>query len=219
MVDWCKWIWPPKSYPSPCTHRVSAPYTSQKIHWHYCGQFVNLSRGIFDFQGAEFGSTWNPSWRSEINRVETTTSNSCCGWKLAPCEAKKSVSRFQNLFEMNFLNEKWVFNPLAIKKTHFDSKKMPFLKLNDFLTNCCIDWHFHCFWSQKIPKTTDSGHQSFTFVLFCWLLAENFKKSAEKETYEVLLTGGAVFSEAPCTTSFNNKGVARLLTSFPPSWR
>ena len=134
-------------------------------------------------------------------------------------EAKKSVVCFQNWFKMNFLDEKWVFNPLAIKKTHFDSKKMPFLKLNDFLTNCCIDWHFHCFWSQKIPKTTDSGHQSFTFVLFCWLLAENFKKSAEKETYEVLLTGGAVFSEAPCTTSFNNKGVARLLTSFPPSWR
>ena len=90
MVDWCKWIWPPKSYPSPCTHRVSAPYTSQKIHWHYCGQFVNLSRGIFDFQGAEFGSTWNPSWRSEINRVETTTSNSCCGLKLAPYHNQQS---------------------------------------------------------------------------------------------------------------------------------
>ena len=47
-------------------------------------------------------------------------------------------------------------------------------------------------------KTTDSGHQSFTFVLFCWLLAENFKKSAEKNTYEVFMTGGSVFSEPPC---------------------
>ena len=48
-------------------------------------------------------------------------------------------------------------------------------------------------------KTTNSGHQSFTFVLFCWLLAENFKKSAEKNTYEVFMTGGSVFSEPPCT--------------------
>ena len=47
-------------------------------------------------------------------------------------------------------------------------------------------------------KITDSGHQSFTFVLFCWLLAENFKKSAEKNTYEVFMTGGSVFSEPPC---------------------
>ena len=50
-------------------------------------------------------------------------------------------------------------------------------------------------------KTTDSGHQSFTFVLFCWLLAENFKKSADKKTYEVFMTGVSVFSDPPCITN------------------
>ena len=48
-------------------------------------------------------------------------------------------------------------------------------------------------------KTTDSGHQSFTFVSFCWLLAENFKKSADKKTYEVFMTGVSVFSDPPCS--------------------
>ena len=135
-----------------------------------------------------FSNSFQKLWRGSTDFTNVTSRD------FVPfCEAKKSVSCFQNLFKMNFLNEKWVFNPLAIKKTHFDSKKMPFLRLNNFLTNCCIDLHFCCFWSQKMPKTTDSGHQSFTFVLFCWLLAENFKKSAEKETYEVLLTGGGRF--------------------------
>ena len=46
-------------------------------------------------------------------------------------------------------------------------------------------------------KITDSGHQSFTFVSFCWLLAENFKKSAEKKTYEVFITGVSIFSDHP----------------------
>ena len=55
-------------------------------------------------------------------------------------------------------------------------------------------------------KTTDSGHQSFTLVilvLFRWLLAENFKKSADKKTYEVFMTGVSVFSEPPCIANFN----------------
>ena len=108
-------------------------------------------------------------------------------------EAKIPVFCFQNLFKINFLNKKWVYNPLETQKTHFDSKKMPFLRLNNFLTNCCIDLHFCCFWSKKMPKTTDSGHQSFILVSCCRLLAENFKKSAEKRLMRGIYDRGVRF--------------------------
>ena len=57
---------------------------------------------------------------------------------------------------------------------------------------------FAAFEVKIMVKTTDSGHQNFTFVLFHQLLAENLKKSAEKKTYEVYMTGVSVFSDPPC---------------------
>ena len=45
----------------------------------------------------------------------------------------------------------------------------------------------------RMVKITDSRHQSFTFVSFCWLLAENFKKSAEKRLMRGIYDRGVRF--------------------------
>ena len=40
--------------------------------------------------------------------------------------------------------------------------------------------------SELLELKNGEGHQSFPFVLFCWLHAENFKKSAEKRLMSYL---------------------------------
>ena len=110
-------------------------------------------------------------------------------------EAKIPVFCFQNLFKMNFLNEKWVYNPPETQKTHFDSKKMPFLKNKaQWLSQKSLYWlTFLLLLKLKNGKDhwfrTPKFYTCIMLSVACW----KFQKICRKKTYEGYIWQGCPF--------------------------
>ena len=83
---------------------------------------------------------------------------------------------------------------------HFDTKCAHFVKLNNFVTNLSNDLHFTTFEVKTLLKTPVTAHQSFTFALFCQLIAQNFQKIGTKMDLQSIYDRGCVFSEPPCSS-------------------
>ena len=135
-----------------------------------------------------FSNSFQKLWRGS---TEFTNVTSRCFVPLS--EVEISVFCCQNLFNMNFLDEIWVYNPLETQKTYFDSKKMPFIKLNDFLRNRCIDWNFLLLLKLKNGKDHWFRTPKFYICIILYIACWKFQKICRKKDFWGIYNRGVRF--------------------------